>query len=342
MVQFQQFDASHASTYTLQELRIELLRACPLLCVHCSAYAAPHHLLQLPLQRVQLLIDEFAELKGHRVTFTGGEPLMYPGIVSILERCQQYGLTTRLFSSGIIFDGAKRVVGHTILEQSGQCLDTIMYSMYSADAETHNQVTRIPGSFQLTLEAIKHTVTLGIGAEIHFVPTLMNYQEFPNLVALAAHLNVSRVGILRFVPQGRGKAKANSLALGKKEHLWLRNTILELREYYPQLDLYVGSAYNLLRIDVPHPCSAAINQLVIEADGSIVPCSAFSNVRMKDEFGNILHHSLSEVWRHSFYLQQVRQALDSTHDCYGCLAQKTIVAGHVDSQTQDPLERLLS
>lgn len=341
MTQFQPSD-THTSTYTLQELRVELLRGCPLLCVHCSAYATPHHSMQLPLHRVQSLMDEFARLRGHRVTFTGGEPLMYRGIESILQRCQERGLTTRLFSSGIVFDGTERIAGHKILEQCSQFLDTIMYSVYSADAETHDQVTRIPGSFQLTLDAIKSTVALGIGAEVHFVPTLVNYQEFPALVALAAHLHVSKVGILRFVPQGRGKAKANSLALGKKEHLWLRNTIVELRKCYPQLELYTGSAYNLLRIDAPCPCSAAINQLVIEADGSIVPCSAFSNIRIKDEFGNIFHQSLSDVWKHSSYLQRVRQALESTHDCYGCLAQKTIVAGHVDSRTQDPLEKLLS
>jgi radical SAM protein with 4Fe4S-binding SPASM domain len=339
MIQLQKIDAQK-NVFTLQELRVELLRNCPLLCVHCSAYAAPHHSLLLPLQRVLQLIDEFAGGGGCRVTFTGGEPLMYTGIETVLQRCREHQLVTRLFSSGVIFDGTQRVPGYSILEQCRQLLNVAMYSVYSTSPEAHDQITRIPGSFQLTSDAIKYTIQLGIGAEIHFVPTLMNYQEFPDVVAMAARLSVPRVGILRFVPHGRGKAKADSLALGGKEHTWLRNSIVELRQCYPHITIDVGSAYNLLNVGTPRPCTAGINQLVIEADGAIVPCSAFSNFHMQDEIGNILQHSLQDVWKGSLYLQKVRQALGGIHNCDGCLAQKTVIAGRIDPQGQDPLEKL--
>jgi radical SAM protein with 4Fe4S-binding SPASM domain len=328
-------------TVTLQDLRVELLRACPLLCVHCSAYAAPHHAVRLPFERVLTLIDEFAEGGGRRITFTGGEPLMYAGLEEILQRCRERALGTRLFSSGIIFEGTERAAGVQILKQCGHLLDTVMYSVYSTSAETHDQITRIPGSLRLTLDAIKHTVALNIRAEIHFVPTLKNYRELPDIVALAARLQVPKVGVLRFVPHGRGKSRADSLALGKEEHVWLRKEMLELRKRYPSTRLYVGPAYNLLSVDAPQPCTAGINQLVVEADGSIAPCSAFSNVAVKDRFGNILRQPLQTVWRQSLYLQQVRQALAQVHSCSTCLAQKTIVAGRIDSQVQDPLSGLL-
>ncbi len=339
MAQLQELD-NQQLTPTLQELRVELLRACPLLCIHCSAYAAPHHAVHLPLERLLTLIDEFSDGGGRRVTFTGGEPLMYTDLGEILHRCRERALSTRLFSSGVIFDGIDRVAGVKILTQCRHLLDAVMYSVYSTSAETHDQITRIPGSLQLTLDAIKHTVALNIRAEIHFVPTLKNYRELPDIVALAAHLHVPRVGILRFVLHGRGKSRADSLTLGREEHLWLRRAILELRKCYPCTTLYVGSAYNLLGVDAPHPCTAGINQLVIEADGSIVPCSAFSNIPVKDHFDNILRQPLQTVWRRSLYLQQVRQALADVHSCSSCLAQKTIIAGHIDSQIQDPLEGL--
>ncbi|HEY1348835.1 MAG TPA: radical SAM protein [Ktedonobacteraceae bacterium] len=325
---------------TLQELRIELLRDCPLLCVHCSAYAAPHHNMHLPLQRVFSLINEFADGGGRRITFTGGEPLMYTGIEGILQHSCERGLQTRLFSSGITYDATTRTIGHSVLNRCAPFLDTIMYSVYSTRAEAHDQITRISGSFGLTVEAIKYTLSLGARAELHFVPTLQNYQELSLVVELAAALCVPRVGIIRFVPQGRGKARAHEMALHREAHQWLRETIITLRKRYPQVTLSVGSAYNLLGVHSLHPCTAGINQLVIEADGRIIPCSAFSGIRLNDPIGNILQQPLQIVWKHSLYLQEVRRVLASAHACNGCLAQKTIVAGHVDAQEHDPIEEL--
>ena len=340
MTQLQEHNI-HTPIPILEDMRIELLRDCSLLCAHCSAYAAPHHMLQLPLQRVLSLVDEFASMSGCRVTLTGGEPLMYSGIEKILQRCSERRLHTRLFSSGIVFDNSKRVAGHKMLKKCAPFLDIVMYSVYSINAESHDRITRIPGSLQLTLEAIKHTVALGIEAEIHFVPTQINYRELPDVVALAASLNITQVGILRFVPHGRGKSRSDTLTLNREEHLWLRNIILALHKSYPHITLHVGSAYNLLKAGTHHPCTAGISQIVIEANGNIVPCSAFSNIHVKDKLGNILRQPLQTVWEQSVYLQQVRETLTDTHSCSGCLAQKAILAGRIDSQIHDPLERLV-
>lgn len=334
-------DISVQTSMSLKDLRIELLKACPLLCVHCSAYAAPHHALQLPYQRVVTLIEEFANLGGHTVTLTGGEPFVYKELKEVLLSCQERGLQTRLFSSGIVFQGNERTTANHILEKLSQYIDTVMYSVYSAQPETHDQVTRIPGSYVLTTKAIQQTIALGIKAEMHFVPTRLNYHDLPAVVEQAARFSVQRVGILRFVPQGRGKAKADMLSLTAGEHRRLRTIILELRKEYPSITIYAGSAYNALQVGEPIACSAAITQLVIEADGRIVPCSAFSNVHVEDEVGNILTHSLHDVWSHSVYLQNVRHALAEDGSCQGCLAQKTLHAGQITGQISDPLEDFL-
>lgn len=325
------------SLFPLQDIRIELLKACPLLCVHCSAYAAPHHSLQLPVQRVLALLQEFGEIGGHRVTLTGGEPLVYNGIDEIVRFCWQRGLLVRLFSSGIVVENGKRIAAKALLKQLASCIDTVMFSVYSACAETHDQVTRMAGSYALTMEAIQETVMLGICAEIHFVPTQLNYRDLPAVVARAALMGVRRVGVLRFVPQGRGKAKSAQLTLNIEQHHWLRQTILELREHYSQVTISVGSSYNALALGPALPCSAGRTQIVIEASGRILPCSAFSTIRVEDELGNILEHSLQEVWMSSRYLLKVRQILQEGHDCLGCLAQKTVVAGDLDTLAYDPL-----
>lgn len=327
----------------LRELRVELLRGCPLLCAHCSAYASPKQALRLAPERVLRLIDEFAELGGYRVTLTGGEPLMYPELESVLDRCSAHGIAVRLFSSGIVQPGGaaapRRSVEVFTLERYAPFVGSIAYSVYGRTPSIHDAITRITGSFHLTVEAIRRTVALRIGSELHFVPTRENYRELPAVVELAVELGVGRVGVLRFVPHGRGEAQAGKLLLDRPAHQWLHRAIIELRGRFPGIALHVGSAYNLLGLDDRHPCTAAIDQLVVEADGRIAPCSGFGNFRIADEVGNVLNNPLRVVWERSAFLTQVREALAlrAGSGCAGCLAQGTIAAGRISAHAPDPI-----
>lgn len=337
----------NAPTPALGELRVELLRGCPLLCAHCSAHASPKQALQLAPERVLRLIDEFAALGGRRATLTGGEPLMYPELETVLRRCQSHGIATRLFSSGIVQPGGaaapRSAVDVVALERYAPYVGSIAYSIYARTPAVHDALTRITGSFHLTLEAIRRTIVLRVGSELHFVPTQGNYRELPAVVELADDLGVGRVGVLRFVPHGRGEARAGKLLLDRPAHLWLRRAIIELRERFPRVSLHVGSAYNLLGLDDQRPCTAALDQLVIEADGRIAPCSGFGNFRVEDEIGNVLEHPLRVVWERSAFLTQVREVLSlrAGSGCAGCLAQGAIADGRISPHAPDPLVSLI-
>ncbi len=323
---------------SLMDIRIELLRGCPLACTHCSAFASPSHSLELSPERVLALLGEFANLGGHRVTFTGGEPLIYLQLPKILHRCYDYGLHVRLFSSGIIFSkGLRYAVEQTTLEQLSPYLDAIDYSLYAARPDFHDSVTGFHGSHSLTVEAIRRTITVGINATIHFVPTQKNYRDLPALFELATQLGVQQVSILRFVPHGRGRARANQLTLDHQAHEWLRDTIIDLQGSTSRVKLHVGSAYNHLGHQDVKPCTSAIDQLVVMANGTIAPCSAFGNFFVDDDFGNVLEHPLHIVWKHSAFLQQVREALRIGGNCRGCLAQKAISSGRIDPFIEDNL-----
>lgn len=327
--------------YALREMRIELLRGCPLRCVHCSAHAAPLHPLQLAAERVSFLVDEFAALGGERVTFTGGEPLAYPGLHAILDQCHLHGIATRLFSSGVILDGRRPSAALQIIDRLTPSLDGIVYSLYAAYGPTHEAITRVAGSFALTLESIRHTVAAGIQTDLHFVPTHGNHRDLPDIVELADKLGVRRISVLRFVPHGRGRRRSDALALDAPAHAWLRSTIADVRVRHPRITVAVGSAYNLLHVGEPTACTAGIDQLVIEATGNIIPCSAFAGYHIEDPVGNINDAALRDVWERSSYLGAVRRTLQQNNTCEGCLAQKTLASGRIDASVVDPLEHLL-
>ena len=331
-----------SSLLPLHELRIELLKECPLQCLHCSAFAAPHHPLRLPLSRVMTLLDEFAALGGQQVTFTGGEPLEYGHLDTVLAKAKRLQLHTRLFSAGIVFDNEQRVSAIRQLDTITPDLDMVIFSLYGAQPITHDAVTTCPGSFALTLAAISYACKQGIKVGIHFVPTQTNYREFSDLVALASTVGVNFMSVLRFVAHGRGRANADTLALDHSSHVWLRREIEQVPLHYPNIQIKLGSAYNLLGVGTPAPCTAGIDQLVIEANGHVSPCIAFVGHHVSDLYGNILRDSLSTVWERSSYLQQTRATLAVTNRYQGCLAQKVMITGNIDNTVIDPLEMLTS
>ena len=109
----------------------------------------------------------------------------------------------------------------------------------------------------------------------------------------------------------------------------------------PSLRIRMGSPFNILCPENPAPCKAATSVLTINPDGTVSPCDAFKRFRVADAFGNVLTHSLSQVWEDSYILNNVRKALElrSRSSCAscrfftscasGCLAQKAIEQGSI-------------
>nr|WP_246580889.1 radical SAM protein [Deinococcus aestuarii] len=319
-------------------MRVEVLRACPLTCAHCSAFAAPRHPLALPLARTLDLVSEFARLGGRRLTLTGGEPLEYVGFDEVVARARREGLAVRVFSSGVVWQaGVRTSVPPGRLAALTRVVDTLVVSLYSPDPVRHDAVTGVDGSFDLTVETVRAALALGLRTELHFVPTRLNRHELPGLAALAVALGVPRISVLRFVPQGRGAHGQDRLTLDQAGYRALRDTVLDLRSAHPGLEIALGSAHAFLGLEGCGPCTAALDQLLVEADGRVAPCSAFGDFRLPGDHDNVLSASLRDVWGRSRLLGAVREAHRVAPGCTGCLAQKALSTGRLDPRDPDPL-----
>jgi radical SAM protein with 4Fe4S-binding SPASM domain len=323
----------------LKDLRIELLKACSLRCSHCSAFAAPHHPIALSALRVLSLMDEFKAMGGERLTLTGGEPFQYPDLDRVVERAHALQLRLRLFSSGVVETaGTLQSIARHRLQTMLQPSDTVVFSVYSTQSQIHDHITRTPGSLEMTLQTLRRARSLGIQAELHFVPTRLNFHELPALAELALAERLARISVLRFVPHGRGIQNAAGLMLTTADYLHFIAMVSKLRQQFPELELVLGSAHQLLDPEGCGPCTAALDQLLVESDGRVSPCSGFGNFRPGDDAENVLETPLSEVWDRSTFLNTVRQAHQSAPGCTGCLAQKAINSGRIDPRDLDPLE----
>ena len=80
----------------LKDLRISVLDRCNLRCTYCmpeeslngqGVFLPSHHLLSDG--EIELLVQVFAGLGVHKVRLTGGEPLLRPGFIELVERISE-------------------------------------------------------------------------------------------------------------------------------------------------------------------------------------------------------------------------------------------------------------
>lgn len=322
----------------LEEVKIELTKSCPLSCIHCSSNASFGNPIQLSREAVLSIISQAAELHVKSIIFSGGEPLLWPWIADAISACSIHCLHSSLYTTGINLtdDGAKEI---TTLTKHG--LGKVIFSLYSPFQNEHEGITRKLGSFDKTVSVIQESGRHNIEREIHFVPLKLNYRHLVRLIELAKDSGVPMVSILRFVPQGRGVIlKKGHEMLMHKETMELRTLIVYCREHY-DVNIRLGSPYNILVLNENIDCIAARKTLCIGPNGDIYPCDAFKNIKpaeigLDDPYHNILKHSLKECWKQSEYLDTIRRYLTTPFEepcsrCLylkqcksGCLAQKVI------------------
>ena len=290
------------------------------------------------------IISEASEFGVKQLALSGGEPLEWKHISEAIDLANTNGMTTTIYTTGNVenFYGMIKT-----LKENG--LQRVIFSLFGSTTEMHERVTRIAGSFANTMNAIKDSVTLGMEAELHFVPMATNYKELRKLVLLGSKIGINNVSVLRLVPQGRA-ALLTGRTLSKIQNQELSREIKKLRE--EGYCIRTGSPYNFLNLSENPKCCAAIDRLIVGPDLRIYPCDAFKQIKAEEivgtsEYSILKDKSLAECWEESPYLNKIREYLTTPfaepcssckmlEKCLsGCMAQKYIAIGKLEKRA-DP------
>lgn len=335
----------HERPFKLNEFKIEVTYRCPLSCIHCSSDATPTSKREIQKEKCQPIIKKAMSMGAKEVAFSGGEPLIWPPLYQVIDDSVQGGLDVVIYTSGNISDVDRRM-----RELSNLGVSTCIFSIFGSNPTEHERITRIKGSFLKTKQAINEANAVDLQTELHFVPLSTNYTDLEAIAVLSREWGISRISILRFVPQGRGLLIRKRI-LNRLQNIQLKRTIEKLRSQ--GFDIRTGSPYNFLMLNDQPKCCSGIDRLIIGPDLRIFPCDAFKQIKAEElvgtlELSSLNGNSLSECWEHSPFLEAVREYLttdfaepcvscQSLEQCLsGCLAQKVIANGNL-KKSPDPL-----
>lgn len=264
---------------------------------------------------------------------------MWPYLSEALSYCRDVDIKSVVYTTGIPPEKQNTL--------NKKLASKIIVSLFGADSKSHENITRINGSFAATINAIETFQQENIPIGIHFVVMNPNWRQLDGVVKLAKNLGVEVVSLLRFVPHGRGKMVSH-FNLGKRELCEFRNKVMRLRES-AKITIRLGSPFNILMLSQNVDCTAACDKLIVGSDGYVYPCDAFKNFFEEGKIDSVNNNSLIKVWRDSVFLCEVRSIIAKGlgPDCSvcknsilckgGCLAQKAIRTGDYFSPDPDCL-----
>lgn len=196
----QEFAKRPADKFKLRLLFWETTAACNLECIHCRRLDVAKELAKddLSTQEAFNFIDDLATLGSPILVLSGGEPLYRPDIFEIAGYARSKGLKVALATNGTLVDEA---IARRIVDAGVQ---RVSISFDGADAKTHDEFRKLPGSFDRAIEGFKHLKKLGMSMQINSTIAKHNVHQLRDLYNLAVSLGADALHIFMLVPVGCG------------------------------------------------------------------------------------------------------------------------------------------
>lgn len=264
---------------------------------------------KISFKRWKQLIDESYTLGCKKCQFIGGEPMLYRGdnnetVLDLAEHAKATG-----FEFIEIFTNATLLTPEKIQRIKRLGLN-VAVSLYSNNESIHDSITKTPGSFRKTTEALRLLKEANIPVRVETVIMHSNEETIKETQKFVEELGFShkQPDILR--PKGRGD---NPLIMPTKESVVKYSLML--------LPSFTITKDTLSRNISGHPC--LMGKITITDDGSVLPCIFSRNLTV----GNVQETKLSEIvsgqklesiWRSTKDSVLVCQDCEYRYTCFDC------------------------
>jgi radical SAM protein with 4Fe4S-binding SPASM domain len=284
----------------LVSFQIELTSRCNEQCVHCYI-PSKNKKMDIEPYLLYNVLDQCKEMELLDITFSGGEPMVHPNFLDFLKRAKSYDFSVNVLSNLTLLND------EIIFEMKENRLSSVQVSLYSMDPDIHDSITKVPGSFYKTRDAIIKLIENDIPLQIS-CPTMKQNRDSYSDVMKWAHDNKVR-SITDYIMMARYDHTTDNLAnrLGLDEVGKVINDIIGNDIDYQQLlcgeDFYSEDQRERSNDPV---CSVCISSMCMVANGNVYPCAGWQSYVL----GNLYNEKLKNIWDNSpgvKYLRSLRK-----------------------------------
>ncbi len=271
-------------------VHLDITYRCNERCEHCYLDHEDHG--EMTTSEIRELLNQLAEAGVFFLTLSGGEVFMRRDFFEVVEHAR-----------GLLFNVKVKTNAVMIRESEARRLrelgvEQIQISVYSHRAEVHDGITKVPGSFKRTIDAIRFLKSQGLKVVIANVLMVGNHSDYAGVMVLAQELGVSYTLDPTITPKIDGDTSILNLRIGGsalKKIFGDRAMVGDVEEFCappppPGEDIMDG-----------YPCSAGHTACYISPYGDVYPC-----VQFPLPCGNVRKQKFLDIWRESKQLKEVR------------------------------------
>ena len=287
-------------------VHVDLTYRCNERCIHCYLDHEDHG--EMKTAEIKNVLEQLARSGTLFLTLSGGEIFLRADLFELLEFARSLHFDISLKTNALLIDAerAKKLRDLSVRK--------IQISIYSAEQEVHDAITKVRGSLERTLNAIRFLQTEGLNVKIACPLMKQNLMAYRNVQALAAELGVPYVLDMTITPKMDGDMSLLQLRSSTKELLpILQDPSLNPKTCSPRSTQAAaaptGSATSSgieSRAFEDIPCSAGHNSCYISPYGDVFPC-----VQMPVATGNLRQQKFEDIWFRSAEMNRVRAVRES-------------------------------
>jgi MoaA/NifB/PqqE/SkfB family radical SAM enzyme len=139
--------------------------------VHCYAESSPVRAEALAWPEISRVLEDAKALDFALVQLTGGDPLISAHCVRAVEFANEIGIPrVEIYTNGLALRG-------DTYDRLRALAPSFAFSFYSYNPETHDAITRTPGSHGRTVRAIRRAVDDGLKVRVGVISMVENQHD---------------------------------------------------------------------------------------------------------------------------------------------------------------------
>jgi radical SAM protein with 4Fe4S-binding SPASM domain len=260
---------------------LEVSNRCNFQCSYCHVDFDLHQDSLLGEHRTTEVLEELRALQFSSLVLSGGEPLLYPQLESVLQRATALGFDVDLCTNGTLLTEDRVAWLRRYLNRITVTLDTV-------DEETFDRMKGSRHAFQKCVAGLARLLASGFAVNVTIVPTALNVHQLAHTVEYLYALGVRSIAVLRLY-EG---PKSQAVTLGQGRALDLEQRILSAINPFRDQALRVSAKGFFLQGPDIGECRAGESVFGIDAKGFLLPCLL---LRQERQDWDLKRRSVSEA-----------------------------------------------
>jgi len=278
-------------------------------CPHCYN-ARPRSFPELGTNEWKLILDQLWDTGIPHIVFTGGEPTLRQDLPELIAHAEKLGQITGINTNG-------RQLKDPALVQSlvDAGLDHVQITLESHDPKIHDRMVGPNGAWEDTVAGLRNVLATRLFVMTNSTLLQENAPYLSQTLDFLAELGVPTVGLNALIYSGRGTTVGTGLPETALPPL-LEIAREKTEQARQRLIWYTPTQYcNFDPVQMElgiKGCSAALYNMCIEPDGSVLPCQSYYT-----SLGNIQSVPWENIWNHELAVS-LRERHNLPEKCHSC------------------------